>query len=174
MNYQYRVLDQLPEDELIRVLDWWAAGTQVEAHMVTETPESLQASLLDAVFAYDRTEIVGAAGIFPARTSSGLDLYHTGMQVAELGSNYIHPEHRNHGIGECLLKMRLEMARQNNFFPVSVTSNKAMVHIFEKLGATPMDDKKDLADIRKQLCICKVMSSTCMACPNRPRSAWYF
>lgn len=117
---------------------------------------------------------MGAAGIFPARTRSGDEITHDGLKVVELGSNYIHPDHRNHGLGEKLLRMRIDKSRQQGWFPVSVTSNRAMAHIFEKVGAIPMDDISSMEQLREQLCLCLKITSACLACPKHKKAAWYF
>ena len=158
-----------------RYFQRWAKGIEVEKHMVNETPEDLEKKSLEVVFAIRSDyEFIGASAIMPARTRNCGEIIHGNLQVVELGSNFIEPEFRNQGIGEKLLLRRLELSFKKKWFPVSVTTNPAMQHIFKKLGAVPMDDLAEFKKMRKELCICKQICESCLSCPLKENAGWFF
>jgi predicted acetyltransferase len=168
----YKKFSELSNEEKNIALSWWSHGTQVEKHMLNETPKSLKDSLLEGFIAYQNNKLVGAAGIFLARTKSGEKIYHNKKLVVELGSNYIKPSSRNNGVGNKLLISRIAFSKSKNWQAVSVTTNSQMQHIFKKIKATPMDNIAELEDLREKLCICKEVCSSCMSCPLQKEAAW--
>ncbi|MCD8508018.1 MAG: hypothetical protein LRY44_02170 [Candidatus Pacebacteria bacterium] len=56
-SYIFKLLSSLDDNERSRVLSFWAAGTECEEHMITETPASLQENLLEDLSHILRMEI---------------------------------------------------------------------------------------------------------------------
>lgn len=174
MKYKYKKYIKLNQSEKQKLLKWWSSGTVKEPHMITESPENLEDNLLEGVIVYENNKIIAASGIFPARTKSYKAIYHNNVLVVELGSNYVDPNYREKGIGGELLIMRLKICFKNNWFPVSVTTNKTMQHIFTNIGGSEMDDNPIFEKMRKDLCICKTINPDCKACPLQKKGGWVF
>jgi N-acetylglutamate synthase-like GNAT family acetyltransferase len=174
MSYKYKKYTKLNPHEKKILLEWWGSETTKEPHMITESPENLEANLIEGVIVYKNNKIIAASGIFPARTKSHQEIYHNNFFVVELGSNYVDPNDREKGIGKQLLVMRLKICSKNKWFPVSVTTNKTMQHIFKTNGGIDMDNKPIFEKIRKDLCICKIISPECKACPLQEKGGWVF
>jgi predicted GNAT family N-acyltransferase len=145
MQYNVTILDKEADTQRIREhLQWWTDQTKREKHMLKVTPESLERELLVAVLVFSDTNIVGAAAIVHARNKSNKEIYHDGKKTVELGSNIITATARNQGLGQLLIKTRLEVCAQRNWFPVSVTTNPIIQEIFRKMSASPMDKHPQL------------------------------
>ncbi|MCD8494518.1 MAG: GNAT family N-acetyltransferase [Candidatus Pacebacteria bacterium] len=177
-SYIFKLLSSLDDNERSRVLSFWAAGTECEEHMITETPASLQENLLEGFIAYtENGDLVGCAGIFPARTKYSVKIIFASKDVVELGSNYIEPAHRNRGLGKQLLIQRIAYCRQRNYFIVSVTLNPAMQHIFcsSSAGAHSMDNQPEYyQQLKQDLCVCREVSDACRSCPLQKNGGWVF
>ncbi|MCD5390058.1 MAG: GNAT family N-acetyltransferase [Candidatus Pacebacteria bacterium] len=174
MNIIIKPIVVLNEKELIELFRFWSKGTQSEKHLLSETTSSLRKNILNAVAAYDKYEIVGAAGIFEARTKMKETILFNNKRVVELGSNYIQPEYRGKGLGTLLLKKRLEISLKKNWFTVSVTTNPAMQKIFTAIEGNPMDDLDAFKKLRAQLCLCTGSVHDINSCPFEKNAAWFF
>ncbi len=178
MEYEIITIDMSDRESVNRLkpyLLWWVERTNNEKHMLPTTEESLLNELqAAAIVLTDDGNIIGAAGLVDARGKEKSVIYHEGQKVVELGSNIIHPDFRNKGLGTALVKKRLELSKSKEWFPVSVSSNPIMHKIFEKINAIPMDDKPNLATLRHQLCLCHTVTSDCNLCPLKQRGGWIF
>lgn len=173
MNKVFKKFTDLTGLEKKKLLSWWSDGTRTEKHTITMTPESLESDLLGSIIVYIDNEIAGAAGIFSARNKEGIDIYHNDQLVVELGSNFISKKFRGRGLGRELLNRRIALSRRRRWFPVSVTTNPAMQHIFKKIGAFSMDNKK-MNSIRNALCLCIGATHDTSSCPLERDACWFF
>ena len=171
---EYRRVGKERDEEILSLLEWWAEMTSKEKHMVTETPESLEKNVLASVFAFVDGKVIGASGIFYARTKKNEKLHHDGMPVVELGSNIIDSLYRRNGIGQTLINKRLDICKNERWFPVSISSNPAIHEIFRKLNATPMDNHVLFEKMRDPLCICEEVNDSCNFCPKKEKTGWVF
>jgi hypothetical protein len=162
----------LHENFIDNHLKWWALQTQSEVHMCTETVESLQKGLLAAIIALVHGEPVAAAGIFHARTKHHERIMFEGQPVVELGSNFVTPLYRVHGLGKKLIEKRIEISLSHNWFPVSVTTNPVVQRIFEQMGMIPMDSDEMYGYLQAHLCICLAESKSCRLCPHVKKGGW--
>jgi GNAT superfamily N-acetyltransferase len=175
IGLDYRVVRPGWDTESIseKLWSWWAAGTKKEPHMLTMTEADLQKAHASIFVLGDDSEPVAAAAIFPARNKEEKEIYFNDKLVVELGSNYIAPEFRNNGLGKDLVIRRVQVAYENGWLPVSVTTNPAMHKIFRDLGAEVMDNNPIYRELRHQLCLCKEENNDdCKLCPLKPSGGW--
>ncbi len=151
---------------------WWSDRMRDEPHMCKESVATLKEGLHAAVMLFHEGKPVAAAGIFNARTADKKDLFFNGMQVVELGSNYVLPEYRHHGLGAKLIAERLLVCAERNLFPISVTTNPRVQGIFKQAQAIAMDTHEQYADMQQKLCLCTKVNAGCKICPMQREGGW--
>ena len=160
---------------LLQYLPWWVKNINQEKHMLSVTEESLRKELLIAVIAFsENREVIAIAGIVNGRNKEEKEMTFNDKKVVEIGSNFVTPSFRNQGIGSKLVSERLQICKEKNWFPVSITTNPAMIRIFSKLNARSMEDDQQYYCLRRELCICHHFSSDCNVCPLQKNGGWVF
>ncbi|MDP3993042.1 MAG: GNAT family N-acetyltransferase [bacterium] len=173
-NYRYLMLSP---DELLassQLLGWWTEMMNREPHMLGESPEAVLASLQAAYIVFDGFQPIASSGLFKARTKMGTQLHYADRQVIEMGSSVVEPAYRGQGIGKRIMKRCIQLAWQIDSYPVSVSTNPIVQHIFVGMGGVSMDNDHKLADLRSSLCLCEQFSSNCKLCPLSKRGGWVF
>ncbi len=69
---------------------------------------------------------------------------------------------------------KIETSKRDNWFPVSVTTNSIVKKIFLDIMAKTMDNFSEFTEMRKDLCICDVISPECKSCQLHENSSWFF
>ncbi len=159
--------------DLSTFLPWWREATNREPHLVP-LDASFEQNLLFAIIATNSTpEPIGAAAIMEARTKDNVGIIFQDKKVVELGSNFVENSHRGNGLAKTFLLKRLELCLKNDWFPVSVTTNLIVKHMFESIGAQVMSDPS-YKELVHMLCMCKNGPKACNFCPYEDKAAWYF
>jgi len=175
-NIEIVSIDDKNDRKLYEYLPWWVESINKEKKMLQTTEESLLSELLVATFAVssETGDVVAAAGIVNARNKHNTEIVWNNKKVIEIGSNFVSPDFRNQGIGRRLVERRLELCKERGWIPVSVTTNPAMLRIFSKFNAVPMDGIEEYKKLREDLCLCAVVSCDCSFCPLHPQAGWIF
>ena len=160
---------------LSQYLSWWVKNINQEKHMLSVTEESLKKELLAAAIAFsENEEVIAISGIVNGRNKEEKEMIFDNKKVVEIGSNFVSPPFRNRGIGSKLVLERLQVCKEKNWFPVSITTNPVMLRIFHKLNAKSMESDPQYDCLRQELCICHHFSSDCRVCPLQKNGGWVF
>lgn len=161
--------------EIENYLGWWITATHKEPHMVS-LDENFRQDLLHGVIAIEHGRPIGAAAIVPARTILQESITLGPQVVVELGSNFVEPDFRRQGLAKIFVEERVKIARERNWFPVSVTTNPAVQGLFRKIGGKPIDEEEleEFNLLTKKLCMCQGGPHKCNFCPFAKNAAWYF
>ncbi len=154
-------------------LNWWITATQKEKHMVSLS-DDFKTQILYAVIAVHQGQPIGAAAIVPARTFQNDLIQFNSRLVVELGSNYVEPNFRRQGLAKIFVETRINFAKLNNWFAVSVTTNPNVQDLFIKVGGKPINEEEEFIDLKKHLCMCRNGPNKCDFCPFTQNAAWYF
>lgn len=172
----YLLVDDFSDDRYDAYLELWASKTQTEYHMLRRTIDFFKDNLLCACFAFDGELFIGAAGLIPCLRINKTSISYKGSLVVELGSNFVDPKYRNHGIGTEFVMQRLNFAWRHNYLPVSVTGNEKIKKIFNKIGGCLMEDYTYYDHIRTQVRVCECLEDLkpCGVCPLKDKAIWVF
>lgn len=166
--------------EINKNLLWWSEKTRQEEHMLTLSIEEIKDTLLVAVFAFseekENENLIAAAGIFLPRTWNKSEPYFNGKRVVEIGTNFVLQEHRRQGIGTELIDARLKYAKEQNWVPVSISSNEIVQKALKKLGGSLMEEDESCSEIRDLLCLRSKCEGKqpCKCCPLVFGCGWIF
>lgn len=173
-NMETLILDSSSLSFFPEHLEWWIKSTQQEPHMISLEKESFLQDLLIGIVLLEKEQPIAAAGILKVLDKEKKEIYLYQKKVVELGSNFVALEKRGQHIARLLINKRLEVCKNKNFFPVSVTTNPIIQKIFPQIGATNINGQIEFANLKRDLCICKNPKSDCKICPFQENACWYF
>ena len=135
-------------------------------------------SSLCIAYIYLNNNFAGASSVISCLDNmTGNKMWVGSKLVVELGSNFVDPDYRGQGIAKEFVKRRLVYCAANNYFAVSVTSNKIMKKIFTELGGVRMDKYPEYADLcsRVRTCNCpKGQEIHNQDCKMLDKEVWMF